>query len=142
MGSRIGFTELLLGGVIALILTGSGIALTLYLLPGEHLEIPELQPAMRVTTEDDFPPGASRVVAWGDQIILVIRRDEQRYYALQGTSPTDGCVLQWDKESLRVVSPCTHVNYDVIGNVVVGLTMTPLRRYSVLVRGGVVYVGG
>ncbi len=41
-----------------------------------------------------------------------------------------------------MVSPCTFVVYDVRGNVVTGLTTTPLRRYRVLVRSGDVYVSG
>jgi len=44
----LGFNELLLGAVIALALTGIALGMALYVLPGEQLEIPKLQPAVRV----------------------------------------------------------------------------------------------
>ena len=139
--AKLGFNDLLLGAVNLLMLAGLGLILALYLLPGEHLEISELLPGVRVAREADFPVGASRVVSWGDRTVLVVRSGEQRFVGLQGTSPKDGCVLRWDLESLRVVSPCNYVVFDLQGNVVAGLTTTPLQRYVVFLRNGVVYVG-
>lgn len=114
----------------------------LYLLPPEHLQLAELQPAYRVSREADFPVGTSRVVNWGERVILVVRTADQAYAALQGTAPTDGCILNWDPASLRVLSPCTYLVYDLHGNVVRGLSTVPLQRYAVFVRDGVVYVTG
>lgn len=139
---RPGFNEFLLGGIVLLMLVGAGMAVGLYLLPGEHLQLAELQPAVRVARQPDLPVGASRVVTWGERIILVVHSDEQTYAALQGTSPLDGCILRWDLPSLRVVSPCSYLVYDLHGNVVRGLTTVPLERYGVFVREGVVYVTG
>lgn len=136
-----GFNELLLGAVALMIVTGLGLILALYVLPREHLEVPELLRGVRVATEADFAPGASRVVSWGERTILVVRSSADRYTALQGISPHDGCILEWDPESLRIVSPCSYAVFDLQGNVVTGLTTTPLRRYDVFVRNGVVYVG-
>lgn len=137
---RPGFTELLLLGVILLMLTGIGIGIALYVVPSERLQIPELQPSMRVGREADLPVGASRVVNWGDRIILLVRSGEQQYFALEGVSPVDGCILRWDPDALRVVSPCGYLVYDRQGNVVAGLTTVPLSSYSVVVRNGVVFV--
>jgi nitrite reductase/ring-hydroxylating ferredoxin subunit len=139
--SKLGFNEALLGALLFLTLAMMGLAIGLYVLPGEHLETPELLPGVRVTREGNLPVGSSRLVSWGEQIILVVRSDETQYAALQGLSPKDGCILQWDLESQRVVSPCSHVVFDLQGNVVTGLTDVPLRRWPVFVRGGVVYVG-
>jgi nitrite reductase/ring-hydroxylating ferredoxin subunit len=121
-------------------ITASGLVVGLYVLPGESHDIPQVQPAIRIETEADFPIGASRVQNWGDAPILVVRTAETEFHALQGVSPADGCLLRWDSESLRVVSPCTHLVYDLRGNVVLGLTREPLLRYPVFVRDGVVYV--
>jgi nitrite reductase/ring-hydroxylating ferredoxin subunit len=131
---------LLLAAMIVLILTGTALAIVLFVLPGERLEIPESQPAIRVASESDFPVGSSRVQNWAEQVVLVVRRGERDYYALQGTSPVDGCMLRWDAESLRIVSPCRYVVYDLRGNVVRGLTREPLLRFPVFVRNGEVYV--
>ena len=139
-GSRLTFNGLLLTGVILSMAMALGIAVLLYLMPADHLQLPELQPFARVARVAEFPVGASRVVNWGDQIILVVRRGEQEYFGLEGTSPTDGCILEWDAASLRVASPCTYMVYDLRGNVVAGLTTTPLRPYPVYVRDGVIYV--
>ena len=135
-----GFAEILLAGVILTTATGAALVLGLYVLPQEPLVIRELEPAVRIAEERGFPVGASRVQNWGDRILLVVRQSEGRYYALQGTSPLDGCILRWDPDALRVVSPCAYVVFDLHGNVVEGLTTVPLRRYSAFVRSGVVYV--
>lgn len=137
-----GFNEYLLGGIVVLILASIVIGVGLYLLPPEHLQLAELQPAYRVAREADFPVGASRLINWGPRVVLTIRTSEQAYTALQGTAPPDGCLLQWDPTSLRVTSPCSYLVYDLHGNVVRGLTTVPLQRYDVFVRSGVVYVTG
>jgi nitrite reductase/ring-hydroxylating ferredoxin subunit len=137
---RLGFNELLLASIILIMGFGVAMGFGLYMLPTAPLQTPELQPAFRVTREADFPVGTSRVVNWGDRIILVVRSPNQGFVALQGTSPTDGCILRWDAESLRVVSPCAHLVYDLFGNVVAGLSTAPLRQFEVFVRGEFVYV--
>jgi nitrite reductase/ring-hydroxylating ferredoxin subunit len=137
---RLGFDELLLGGVILLIITSVLLAIALYAAPPDHLEMPELQPVIRVTEEASFPVGSSRVRAWGERTILVIRPDSLRYFALQGRSPADGCTLRWDEEALRVYSPCSYVVYDLRGDVVAGLSTRALSRYAVSIRDGVIYV--
>jgi nitrite reductase/ring-hydroxylating ferredoxin subunit len=137
----LGLSGLALVGVILFSVTFAGLVTAIFLLPPEHLRIPELQPAVRVAKEADFPIGASRIVAWGDEPILVVRGRE-RFWAVQGTSPFDGCILRWEAESLRVVSPCTYVVYDLRGNVVSGLSLIPLKPYTAFVRRGTLYVTG
>lgn len=137
---RVDFAGQLLGGVILVMLTLGTLALVVFLLPARHAEAPAQASAAAVTAEADFPVGSSRVINWGERIILVVRRDEHDYYALQGTAPTDGCILDWDPESARVISPCSYLAFDVRGNAVAGLSTEPLRRYAVFVRNDVVYV--
>jgi nitrite reductase/ring-hydroxylating ferredoxin subunit len=139
---RPGFIERLLGGIVVLMLAAVFLGISLYLLPPPHLQLPEIQPAYRVGAAADIPIGGSRLVNWGERVILVVRSGEQSYAALQGTAPTDGCILRWDPVSMRVLSPCTSLVYDLHGNVVRGLTTVPLQRYVVFVRQGTVYVTG
>ncbi len=115
-------------------------AVGLYVAPSEHLEIPELQPVIRVAREEDFPVGASRTRNWGDEVVLIIRPDSTRYFALQGISPADGCILRWDGASSRIFSPCKYIVYDLRGDVVAGLSTRALKRYTVFVRDDVIYV--
>ncbi len=125
---------------MVLIIATVGLSVGLYVLPAERLEIPQVQPAFRVVRQADFPVGASRLVRWGERAILVVRVEEDSYFALQGVSPSDGCILQWDDESSRVFSPCSYVIYDLHGYVVTGLSTAPLARYAVFVRDGTIYV--
>lgn len=139
-GRRPAFGGLLLTGVILVILAFAAIGLTLYLVPGEAVEVPGNQPELRIAREADFPSGTSQIESWGEEVVLVIRAGEDRYVALQGVSPDESCILAWDEESRRVVSPCRHLVYDLDGNVVAGLSRQPLRRYQVFIRQGVVFV--
>ena len=136
-----GFSEYLLGGIVVLMVVAAALIGFLYLLPPERLQLAELQPAFVVAPVARFPVGASRVVNWGEHVILVVRTGEQSYAGVQGASPADGCILNWDQTSLRVLSPCSYIVYDLQGNVVRGLTTVPLQRYPVFVRDSVVYVG-
>ncbi len=137
---RLAFGEYVLAGSVAMLLLGALAAVVLYLIPSSPLQLEELQPAYQVAPEANFPVNSSRIVNWGDQVILVVRTGDQSYSALQGTAPTDGCILSWNETSLRIVSPCTHLVYDLRGNVVRGLSTVPLQRYPVFIRDGVVYV--
>lgn len=137
---RLGFTELLLGGVILLIIVLAVIATVFYVNPAQDLDIPEVQPAFRVAREDEFPVGSSRIRSWGEEVILIVRPDSARYFALQATSPTDGCILRWDPDASRIYSPCRYMVYDLRGDVVAGLSTQALKRFAVSVREGVIYV--
>jgi nitrite reductase/ring-hydroxylating ferredoxin subunit len=137
---RPGFSEYLLGGIVVLLLVGTLGILFLYLVPPEPLQLAELQPAYRVAVENDIPANSSRLIDWGEDVILVVRSSDQAFYAVQGTAPSDGCILQWNPTALRIESPCTHLVYDLRGNVVRGLTTVPLQRYPVFIRDSVVYV--
>ena len=137
-----GFSERLIGGIVLLTLVMMVLGAWFYLTPEDYLQTPELQPALRVTRAGEIPVGGSRVVTWGPRTILVVRHGEREYSAVSGLSPIDGCILRWDAPSLRVVSPCSFVVYDLDGSVVRGNTMVPLHRYSVFVRHGNLYVTG
>ena len=135
-----GFNEYLVGGLAALTVVAIFLAVFLYLLPPEPLQLAELQPAHRVARTAEFPVGSSRMVSWGDDVVLVVRTDEQSYAAVRGVAPTDGCLLNWDPTSMRILSACSYLVYDLRGNVVRGLTTVPLQRFRVFVRDNVVYV--
>lgn len=137
---RPAFGEYVMAGSLLLLIVGALGAVLLYLIPAQPLQLEELQPAYRVAPEANFPVNSSRIVNWGNQVILVVRSAQQSYDAVQGTAPTDGCILSWNPTSLRIVSPCTHLVYDLRGNVVRGLSTVPLQRYPVFIRDGIVYV--
>ena len=139
-GRKRDFSTFLLNSVLGVVfLIGLAIAV-IYAVPPEHLIIPQHEVAVRVARVEDFTVGSSRMETWGEQAILVVRSSDSDYTALQGASPVEGCLLQWDAESMRVSSPCGHQLYNLRGQAVEGLTTEPLQRYDVFVRDGVVYV--
>jgi len=140
LSSRLSSNDLLLVGVIVFSLTLGLLIVSAYFVPSQQLEIPGLQPAVRVADVDRFPAGTSRRVSWGDRLILVVHRTPGEYFAVQGTASSDGCLLRWDADAMRVVSPCSYVVYDLTGNVVAGLTTKPLAQYRVFEREAVLYV--
>ena len=130
----------LLNSLVAVVfLIGLAVA-ALYTRPPEHLIIPQHEVAARVARVADFPVGSSRLETLGDEPVLVVRMADHEYWALHGVSPVDGCLLRWDSEALRIVSPCGHQLYNLRGHAVEGLTTEPLNRYSVFVRNDIVYV--
>ncbi|MFQ6047536.1 MAG: ubiquinol-cytochrome c reductase iron-sulfur subunit [Gemmatimonadales bacterium] len=135
-----GLSNLLLAGVLVLIAAGAAISVALYVRPTPRLKMPETEPVLRVVRAADLPVGASRVANWGERTVLLVRTGDEEFHAVEGVSPYDGCVLRWDPEAMRVVSPCRYQVYDLRGNVVAGLSTAPLRRYRVSLRGGWIYV--
>jgi nitrite reductase/ring-hydroxylating ferredoxin subunit len=130
----------LLNSLVAVVfLIGLAVA-ALYTKPPEHLIIPQHEVAARVARVADFPVGSSRLETLGEEPVLIVRMADHEYWAVHGASPVDGCLLRWDSEALRVVSPCGHQLYNLRGHAVEGLTTEPLRRYSVFVRNDIVYV--
>ncbi|MDP2471869.1 MAG: hypothetical protein Q8W45_04050 [Candidatus Palauibacterales bacterium] len=133
-------SSFVLNSMIGVVFLGALLITGLYTIPPEHLIIPQREIAARIARTGDFPVGSSRLETWGEQAILVVRRGETEYAALQAVSPVDGCILNWDPEALRIVSPCGHQVYDLHGHSVEGLTTEPLQRYAVFVRNEIVYV--
>lgn len=138
--AALGFNELLLVGVIVLMVAGALLTVALYGRPTDRTGSPQVEPAVRVAREQNYPVGASRLVRLGAAPILVVRLADTRYIAVHGASPSDGCLLRWEAEASRIVSPCSYLVYDVDGSVIAGLSTAPLARYPVFVRDGVVYV--
>ena len=134
------FGTFLLNSVLVIVFLLALAIAAIYTVPPEHLIIPQHQMAVRVGRVEDLPVGGSRMETWGEHAILVVRSGENDFAALEGASPVDGCLLEWDAESMRVVSPCGHVLYNLRGQAVEGLTTEPLQRYDVFVRDDVVYV--
>ena len=113
----------------------------LFALPQEPLVIPEIDASIRVANLEDFPENTEKRKQWGEKLILVIRSASGEVTAVEGRSPADGCVLEWDRRLARVYSPCSYHVYNPYGYVVEGLDNRALLRYPVFERGGVINIG-
>jgi len=138
--SRRGFESILMVGLLVLLGLMLAVFALFYAVPADHLVLPDRQSAFRMGRAGEIPIGESRVSNWGEEIVLLVRVSEDEFRAVQGTSTLDGCILDWDADALRVVSPCGYQVYDLRGRAVDGLTTRPLRRYEVSVQRGLVFV--
>jgi nitrite reductase/ring-hydroxylating ferredoxin subunit len=112
-----------------------------YALPQEPLVIPEVESSVRIANLDDVLNNTARLERWGKRLILVVRTASGEVTAVEGRSPADGCVLQWDEKLGRIQSPCSYQLYNPYGFVVAGLDNRALRTFPVLIRDGVINIG-
>lgn len=94
----------------------------------------------RVGPLTDLQIGAARFVADDRQPFWVIRTSSEELIALSATCTHLRCILQWDKDSGRLVCPCHAGAFDLNGNVLAGPPPRPLQSLRVDTRGGIVYV--
>jgi cytochrome b6-f complex iron-sulfur subunit len=72
---------------------------------------------------------------------IVVRRDEERFFALSATcTHSEVCLVAWDPRRHQLVCPCHRGVFDLNGNVVSGPPPRPLERRDVTVRQGSLYV--
>jgi cytochrome b6-f complex iron-sulfur subunit len=95
---------------------------------------------MRVGPLSELDVGSARFVAHERDPFWVIRTGPDQITALPATCTHLRCILQWEKESGRLVCPCHAGAFDLNGNVVAGPPPRPLRSLRVETRGGIVYV--
>jgi cytochrome b6-f complex iron-sulfur subunit len=94
----------------------------------------------RVGPLADLQIGSAKFVADDRQPFWVIRTASDELTALSATCTHLRCILQWDKDSGRLVCPCHAGAFDLNGNVVAGPPPRPLESLRVDTRGGIVYV--
>jgi cytochrome b6-f complex iron-sulfur subunit len=94
----------------------------------------------RVGPLSELPIGAARFIADERQPFWVIRTSSEELVALSATCTHLRCILQWDKDSGRLVCPCHAGAFDLNGNVVAGPPPRPLQSLKVDTRGGIIYV--
>jgi len=94
----------------------------------------------RVGPLSEIPVGSAQFVADRREPLWVIRPANEELIALPATCTHLRCILQWDKDSGRLVCPCHAGAFDLNGNVVAGPPPRPLQSLRVETRGGIVYV--
>lgn len=139
--SKWDFWDWCLGGLIVFGVFLSAAIFFLYALPSEVLVIPEVQASIRVGTVRDFPPNTARLQSWGSELVLVIRTRDGQIWAVQGRSPTTGCVLRWDALRDQITSPCSYEIFNPRGFIVSGLGDRALQTYPVWIRDEIISIG-
>ena len=85
----------------------------------------------RVGALSDVQVGSARFVADERRPFWVIRTARDELIALSATCTHLRCILQWDKDSGRLVCPCHAGAFDLNGNVVAGPPPRPLESLRV-----------
>lgn len=94
----------------------------------------------RVGPLAELPIGSAKFVADERQPFWVIRTSSDELIALSATCTHLRCILQWNKDSGRLVCPCHAGAFDLNGNVVAGPPPRPLESLRVDTKGEIVYV--
>jgi cytochrome b6-f complex iron-sulfur subunit len=94
----------------------------------------------RVGPLNELEIGTARFIADERQPFWLIRNSSEELIALSATCTHLRCILQWEKDTGRLVCPCHAGAFDLNGNVVAGPPPRPLESLRVDTRGGIVYV--
>jgi len=70
-----------------------------------------------------------------DGNVLIIRSSATNYTALSRICTHQGCTVNYDSATKRLVCPCHGATYSNTGSVIGGPTSTPLTMYTTTVNG-------
>jgi nitrite reductase/ring-hydroxylating ferredoxin subunit len=120
----------LAGGLGALTALGAGIPVLGFLLPPKGV-LPD-RDLVRAAGRDEIPERSGRRLTLFGQPLMLIRMDDERWYALSAIcTHMNICQLDWNAERRELVCPCHGGAFDVYGNVVQGPPSVPLQSYAV-----------
>ena len=122
------------------VLWGAGFVYT----AASYLRLPQkLKPTSRQAVEagpfSEFTPGYGKLVT-GNMPLWVVMTGDGALVALSSLCTHRRCILEWERESERLVCPCHDGAFDLNGNVLQGPPPRPLVTHSVAVKAGTVYV--
>ena len=122
------------------VLWGAGFVYT----AASYLRLPQkLKPTSRQAVEagpfSEFTPGYGKLVT-GNMPLWVVMTGDGALVALSSLCTHRRCILEWERESERLVCPCHDGAFDLNGNVLRGPPPRPLVTHSVAVKAGTVYV--
>lgn len=88
----------------------------------------------------DFPNGSSKIIRFGRTPVLVFRKNNGDFRALEATCTHLDCTVQFKKEDERVWCACHNGYYDSEGRNISGPPPLPLGRFNVVVQNDKVIV--
>ena len=104
---------------------------------------PRTRPPSGPTTigrQEEFPPGAARIVAVEDRPVLVIRGEDGKFQAFVALCTHLQCVVGYSKERKQIECGCHRGVYNLEGLNVAGPPPRPLEVLDVALRDGMVVV--
>ena len=74
--------------------------------------------------------GGSTIIKLADKKVMLIRESDKRVRALSPVCTHEGCILQYDDDSHKLVCGCHNSLYDLNGKVLGGPAPKPLASFA------------
>ncbi|MGE5237203.1 MAG: ubiquinol-cytochrome c reductase iron-sulfur subunit [Chloroflexota bacterium] len=91
--------------------------------------------------KEGIPVGGSEEIVVNNVPVIVINRHGKGFVALSRVCTHLGCLVQYERESGRLLCPCHAGLFDAEGNVLSGPPTKPLARLPIRVEGDRLIVG-
>ncbi len=91
--------------------------------------------------KEGIPVGGSEEIVVNNMPVIVINRHGKGFIALSRVCTHLGCLVQYERESGRLLCPCHAGLFDAEGNVLSGPPTKPLSRLPIRVEGDRLIVG-
>jgi cytochrome b6-f complex iron-sulfur subunit len=137
--NRRSFLRTLVGGTLFAGVTSIIGMVLAYVFPPREVQSALGPRRAKVGRADEIAAGDGRLALVDDEPVWVINLP-QGFAALSAWCTHKGCTIQWDREGRVFRCPCHEGLFDERGNVVSGLPLRALPRFSVGVVHGDVYV--
>ncbi len=83
---------------------------------------------------DEFKPGDSKIIRFGNKPVIIIRIDEQNFRALSATCTHLDCTVQYKKSENIIWCACHNGKYDLFGKNISGPPPKPLDKFDVAIK--------
>ncbi|MCJ7713749.1 Rieske 2Fe-2S domain-containing protein [Candidatus Bathyarchaeota archaeon] len=83
---------------------------------------------------DDFKPGDSKIIRFGNKPVIIIRADDNKFRAFSATCTHLDCTVQYKKDEKIIWCACHNGKYDLYGNNVSGPPPKPLDKFNVAIK--------
>lgn len=138
MITRRKFINIILGGGLIGWVISALYPVIKFLIPPEELEA---QPnVLKVIAKKDFPPGASKIVKFGKQPVILVHSKDGELIALSAKCTHLDCIVQYRQDSDIIWCACHNGKYDLNGKNISGPPPKPLEKFVVKVIDDEVFV--
>lgn len=83
---------------------------------------------------DEFKPGDSKIIRFGNKPVIIIRLDDKNFRALSATCTHLDCTVQYKKDEKIIWCACHNGKYDLFGKNISGPPPRPLDKFNVAIK--------
>lgn len=94
-----------------------------------------------VVHKSEVPYGGAKNIVFGDIPVMIINRPEKGFIAFSRTCTHLGCLIEFSRNSQKIVCPCHAGTYDLDGMVESGPPPKPLTSVPLRIEGDTIIIG-